>query len=223
MLLALARPDERKNFDGLIRAFAETTGLREIANLVLVAGNRGDPDTMPTAAKRVVGRIIGLIDEYDLYGSVAYPKSHEPTDIPDLFRLAARSRGVFVNPALTEPFGLTLIEAAASGLPIVATNDGGPRDILAACENGVLVNPLDTQEMGRAIVDAITDGDRWSRWAKSGVEGAHQSFTWNSHAARYTQEVRVVLKGQRPPGSVDFTGSRLGLIDRVLITTSMTR
>ncbi len=218
MLLALARPDERKNFDGLIRAFAETTGLREIANLVLVAGNRGDPDTMPTAAKRVVGRIIGLIDEYDLYGSVAYPKSHEPTDIPDLFRLAARSRGVFVNPALTEPFGLTLIEAAASGLPIVATNDGGPRDILAACENGVLVNPLDTQEMGRAIVDAITDGDRWSRWAKSGVEGAHQSFTWNSHAARYTQEVRVVLKGQRPPGSVDFTGSRLGLIDRVLIT-----
>ena len=41
------------------------------------------------------------------------------------YRIAALTRGVFVNPALTEPFGLTLIEAAASGLPIVATEDGG--------------------------------------------------------------------------------------------------
>ena len=218
MLLALARPDERKNFEGLIHAYAETPGLRETANLVLVAGNREDLETMPTAAKRVVGRIIGLIDQYDLYGSVAYPKSHEPADIPDLFRLAARSGGVFINPALTEPFGLTLIEAAASGLPVVATNDGGPRDILAACENGVLVNPQDTEGMGQAIVDAISDPDRWSRWSKNGVEGAHRNFTWDSHAARYAEEVRIVLKDQRRPGSADSTGSRLGIIDRVLIT-----
>ena len=54
---------------------------------------------------------------------------------------------MFVNPALTEPFGLTLIEAAASGLPVVATNDGGPQDILRLCGNGVLVDPLDADEM----------------------------------------------------------------------------
>ena len=45
-----------------------------------------------------------------------------------------------MNPALTEPFGLTLIEAAACGLPVVATNDGGPIDILGRCRNGLLVD-----------------------------------------------------------------------------------
>ncbi len=65
--------------------------------------------------------------------------------MPELYRLAAASKGVFINPALTEPFGLTLLEAGATGLPIVATNDGGPRDIIANCRNGLLIDPLDGQ------------------------------------------------------------------------------
>ncbi|NIV35682.1 MAG: glycosyltransferase, partial [Anaerolineae bacterium] len=72
-------------------------------------------------ARDVLTRLLLDIDRYDLYGHVAYPKHHRPNDIPDLYRIAAKSKGVFVNPALTEPFGLTLIEAAASGLPMVAT------------------------------------------------------------------------------------------------------
>mgnify|MGYP000069541195 CR=1 FL=1 len=48
----------------------------------------------------------------------------------------AANGGVFINPALTEPFGLTLLEAAASGLPVVATENGGPVDIIANCKNG---------------------------------------------------------------------------------------
>jgi len=83
-----------------------------------------------------------LFDKYDLYGCAASPKHHESEHIEDLFRMAVKTKGVFVNPALTEPFGLTLIEAAACGLPIVATEDGGPRDIVALCKNGVLIGPL---------------------------------------------------------------------------------
>ena len=83
----------------------------------------------------------------DLYGKVAYPKHHRPDDVSLLYRLAALSRGIFVNPALTEPFGLTLIEAAASGLPIVATEDGGPQDIIGHCHNGLLIDPLDSEAM----------------------------------------------------------------------------
>ncbi len=41
--------------------------------------------------------------------------------VPALYRLAAARGGVFVNPALNEPFGLTLLEAAACGLPVAAT------------------------------------------------------------------------------------------------------
>jgi sucrose-phosphate synthase len=54
--------------------------------------------------------VLKLIDRYDLYGCVAYPKHHKQTDVPHIYRLAAKTKGVFINPALVEPFGLTLIE-----------------------------------------------------------------------------------------------------------------
>ncbi|MGM0668420.1 MAG: glycosyltransferase, partial [Gemmatimonadota bacterium] len=121
LVMAMARADERKNFATLVRAFGNSRRLREKANLLLIMGNREDIRKMPAGAKRVLTQILLLIDRYDLYGSVAYPKEHEPDEVPHLYRLAAATGGVFVNPALTEPFGLTLLEAAASGLPIVAT------------------------------------------------------------------------------------------------------
>ncbi len=216
LVLALARPDERKNFPGLIQAYAETPGLREAANLVLLAGNRDDIADMPSGQRRVLRRILGDIDRYDLYGSVAYPKHHDADDVTDLYRLAAHTRGVFVNPALTEPFGLTLIEAAAVGLPVVATNDGGPRDILAACKHGVLVDPLDPEEMGEAILATVTSPKDWARRSKSAVARVHERFSWPSHAKRYVNALEEVLAGERPQ-PVHRRPSRLPHMDRILV------
>jgi sucrose-phosphate synthase len=188
-----------------------------MANLVLVAGNRDVVADMPAAPRRVLTDILLRIDQYDLYGHVAYPKRHRSEDIPDLFRLAARTRGVFVNPALTEPFGLTLLEAGASGLPVVATDDGGPRDILGACENGVLVDPLDPGAIGTAIRDLLGDRSRWGRFSKNGVSRVHRHFSWESHARRYVEAVEEILEGGRP-ALPPVRRSRLPRMDRLLVT-----
>ncbi|KAF2303800.1 hypothetical protein GH714_023487 [Hevea brasiliensis] len=129
MILALARPDPKKNITTLVKAFGECRPLRELANLTLIMGNRDDIDEMSSTNASYLLSIIKLIDKYDLYGQVAYPKHHKQSDVPDIYRLAAKTKGVFINPAFIEPFGLTLIEAAAHGLPIVATKNGGPVDI----------------------------------------------------------------------------------------------
>ncbi len=218
MILALARPDHRKNFQGLLRAYAEAPGLREAANLVLIVGNRDDISEMDPESRRVLNQILLLVDRHDLYGSVAYPKHHGTSDVPDLYRLAARSRGIFVNPALTEPFGLTLIEAAATGLPVVATKDGGPRDILDACGHGMLADPLDTKELGEAILDAITDRRRWAVWSKSGVSHVHEKFSWSSHVRRYIAEAERIQAGERPAPSIRPVSVRLPHVDRILVT-----
>ncbi len=151
--------------------------MRDMGNLVIVPGNRDDIAEMDPASRRVLTELLLLIDRYDLYGGVAYPKHHRAEDMPNLDRTAARSRGIFVNPALTEPFGLTLIEATASGLPVVATNDGGPQDILEACQNGLLADPLDTDSLGTSMLHALTDRSRWTRWARSGVARVHERFS----------------------------------------------
>ncbi|MEM7434251.1 MAG: PfkB family carbohydrate kinase [Myxococcota bacterium] len=217
MILALARPDERKNFDGLVRAYAETPGLRALGNLVVIAGNRDDITDMAAGSRRVLTQILLLIDRYDLYGSVAYPKHHEPSDVPDLYRLAAQSKGVFVNPALTEPFGLTLLEATATGLPVVATDDGGPQDILGTCQNGLLVDVNDSRAMGEAIRDAISDEPRWERWSQHGLDAVHKNYSWDSHAEHYAREVAQIVEGARAV-PVSRHRTKLVGVDRLLVT-----
>ncbi|HUF46408.1 MAG TPA: PfkB family carbohydrate kinase [Vicinamibacterales bacterium] len=215
MILAIARADERKNFEGLVEAYALSEGLRARANLVLVVGTRDDIDQMPSQARTVLTRLLLLIDRHDLYGSVAYPKAHDPEDVPEFYRLAARSRGLFVNPALTEPFGLTLLEAAASGLPVVATNDGGPRDILRVCRNGLLVDATDPVAISRGLEEALASDATWQAWAASGVAGVHEHFSWSSHARRYVSELQRVLATSRPVHAP--RASRLPAIDRLLV------
>lgn len=196
-ILALSRASSRKNVAALVRAYGEDPDLQELANLVLILGNREDIRDLESESRQVMTELLLLIDRYDLYGRVAYPKSNRPEDVPALYRLAAYRRGVFVNPALTEPFGLTLLEAAACGLPIVATQDGGPRDILAACQNGLLVDPLDLGSIQTGLKTALGQPEQWQQWSRNGLQGVRKHYTWPSHVKRYLSQLRPLLK--RPP------------------------
>lgn len=198
MILALSRPDERKNIATLVRAYGESPELQERANLVLVAGNRDDIRDLDSGAQRVLGDLLLDIDRYDLYGKVAYPKHHRREEVPVLYRLAAASHGVFVNPALTEPFGLTLIEAAASALPIVATFDGGPQDIIGNCQNGYLIDPLNPGDMAAALLDVLKDENTWTSLSQAGLRGVKQHYSWQAHADRYLTAITPLLERGGP-------------------------
>lgn len=184
MLLAIARPVRKKNLLGLVEAFAADTELQDAANLVIVAGCRSHLDDMETECREVMQELIEAIDRHDLYGKVAYPKNHEPADIPAYYALARESGGVFVNPALNEPFGLTLLEAAASRLPVVATDSGGPNDIVERCNNGELVCPRDPLAIAAACREIVTDRRKWVRYATASVE-AIAAYDWNAHRGMY--------------------------------------
>lgn len=186
-ILALSRPDERKNLTTLLEAYGNSAELQQLANLVIVAGNRNDISDMEEGPQRVLTQLLLQIDRYDLYGKVAYPKHHTADDVPLLYRLATSARGVFINPALTEPFGLTLIEAAASGLPVVATEDGGPQDILARCQNGLLVDPLDPQAISDALLSILGEPQRWQQYSQQGLEQVVEHYSWQSHTRHYLE------------------------------------
>jgi len=216
MVLAISRADPRKNLRRLIEAYAGNDELRELANLVLVLGNRARIDDLDPGAAEVMTDVLKLIDEYDLYGKVAYPKSHEREDIPRFYRLAAETRGVFANPAVTEPFGLTLLEAAASGVPVVATADGGPRDIIERCRNGTLVDPLSCEEIGAALLDAVKDRKQWTRWSRAGVRGS-KSYSWSAHAERTVKTVRKLVGKAERDKRFFATKGRLITFDRLVV------
>jgi len=193
IILALSRPDRRKNITALVEAYGNSTSLQQQANLVIVAGKRDDIDELDEGAQEVFHELLVAIDRYDLYGRVALPKHHRRDQVSLYYRLAAASGGVFVNPALTEPFGLTLIEAAASGVPIVATEDGGPTDIIANCENGILIDPLEPDTIAIALEQLLSDKHYWKQCAEQGLKGVHEHYSWDAHATRYLELVKPII------------------------------
>ena len=218
MILAIARPDHRKNFSSLIEAFGESEPLREAANLVLVAGNRDDIRDMETGPARVLVDLLFSIDSYDLYGKVAYPKHHSGDDLAALYRLAADSHGVFVNPALVEPFGLTLLEAAASGVPIVATREGGPRDIIRNCRNGLLVDPLDPAAIAEAILSVLSDEAAWQEMSKNGLQQVEKHYSWPAHVESYMAVLGPILEKAEPRPEPKVVRRPMLYHDRALFT-----
>ncbi|WP_126455052.1 HAD-IIB family hydrolase [Sulfuriflexus mobilis] len=194
IILALSRPDRRKNIVALVEAYGQSPRLQEIANLVIVAGNRDDIDDLEEGAQEVFHELLVAIDRYDVYSKVSMPKCHRREQVPLFYCIAAASGGVFVNPALTEPFGLTLIEAAASGLPIVATEDGGPRDIIGNCKNGFLIDPLETSSISDALLKLLEDRNLWQQCVEQGLKGVREHYSWESHAESYLSLVRPIIE-----------------------------
>jgi sucrose-phosphate synthase len=224
LILALCRPDKRKNISGLVRAYGEDLDLQAMANLAIYAGIRKDIESMEDNEREVLTEMLLRMDRYDLYGKMAIPKKHEfESEVPELYRTAAQKGGVFVNPALTEPFGLTLLEASATGLPFVATNDGGPKDIVANCQNGILVNPSEPGQIAKALKTIIADREQWETFSKNGIMNVRKYYTWENHAQQYIAKVaKMAAAGEtaaigtaRP---TDAIGRRLTSLNALFVT-----
>jgi len=218
LILALSRPDERKNFLTLIEAYGESPSLQQVANLLIVAGNRDDIRDMESGAESVLTSILILIDSYDIYGKVAIPKHHSANEVSEIYQLTAARGGVFINPALTEPFGLTLLEAAASSLPVVATENGGPVDIIANCNNGELVDPLDKKAIRNALLKLLRDKNAWLTASRNGISGVRRFYSWQAHATSYLKKISQITQKYQPIPSDRPISRTLRYRDRAIFT-----
>lgn len=192
IILAVARAVHKKNLAALIDAFAASKLLRRKANLVILAGQRTSFGEGEAEQVEVITDILQRIDQHDLYGSVAYPKAHSTEHVTGLYQLAAQSGGVFVNPALMEPYGLTIVEAAAHGLPVVATRFGGPLDTIGELEHGLLVDPRDPRAIGSAVETLLSDNQLWTRCSENG-RSRSQSHSWANYAANFMKIVKGIV------------------------------
>ena len=218
LILALSRADERKNIPTLIEAFGESQELQEAANLLIIAGNRCDIRDMDHGPRSVLTELLLIIDAYDLYGKVAMPKQHRPQDVAEIYQLAASKHGVFINPALTEPFGLTLLEAAATGLPLVATENGGPVDIIRNCDCGELVDPLDKTQIVAALLKFLGDEQAWQQASANGMERVRELYSWQAHARNYIDKIQRLPARYVPLTSAPPLPRTLRYRDRLIVS-----
>ena len=85
---------------------------------------------------------------------------------------------VLVLPSDAEGFGLVLIEAMAAGVPVVATNAPGIRDVVQDQQSGLLVPPRDSNLLARAILKLSNDHSLQERLIENGLKHVNQNFSW---------------------------------------------
>jgi glycosyltransferase involved in cell wall biosynthesis len=95
------------------------------------------------------------------------------SDVPDLLCAA----DLFVLPALAEPFGLSIVEAMAFGLPVIATNAGGPREIVEANASGLFVKPGSASDTARAIIGLLGDSRRRAEMGQKARRRYQENFS----------------------------------------------
>jgi glycosyltransferase involved in cell wall biosynthesis len=102
-------------------------------------------------------------------------------ELPSLYR----SSGMLVLPSVwEEPFGIPLVEAMASGLPVVATRVGGIPEIVEHGVTGLLVPPDDPDALAGAIAELLVDPSRARELGEAGRRRAEERFSWETVAER---------------------------------------
>ncbi len=196
ILFSMARLDHIKNITGLVEWYGASEALRERANLLIIAGHVGMDQSADREEQAQIARMHELMDRYGLDGQVRWLGIHlEKTMAGELYRCIADRRGVFVQPALFEAFGLTVIEAMSTGLPTFATRYGGPLEIIEDGVSGFHIDPNHGSESAAIIADFLarcaSDPGHWERLSEGALARVESRYTWALYARRMMTLSRV--------------------------------
>lgn len=161
-LLYHGRVDARKGVLDLLDAFAQLRRRSCFARLVISGIG---PDVDATTAKVCE---LELNDVVEMSGYVAYD------DVPDVYRRA----DIFISPTYAEGFSNTILEAMASGVPVISTRAVGVVDCIRHGENGLLVEPRDPHALSTCIERMIVDSDLRATLTKNALDEARQQYSW---------------------------------------------
>ncbi len=187
-IFTMARLDKIKNLTGLVEAFGISDKLRAHFNLVFAGGTTRLEESHDPEEQGQIRKAYELIDRYDLQGSVRWLPKIAKLETGEVYRIIADQRGIFVQPALFEAFGLTILEAMASGLVTFATEFGGPQEIIQDGTSGFLLNTSSPDLIAKpleAYVDRYeADPDHWETISENGIRRVKSSFTWMLYSER---------------------------------------
>ncbi len=173
VILCVANFVEKKGHAGLLRAFAQVAGHHASAHLLL-AGRDG-----PERHK-----VEQAIIELGLTGRVTMALDVAHADIPPLLAAAT----IFVLASWLEGgVSISILEAGAFGLPVVATRVGGIPEVIEHGTNGLLVDSGDTQGLSDAIGGLLDDPGMRVRLGKALQERVSAVFGWPAAYEKYEQ------------------------------------
>jgi glycosyltransferase involved in cell wall biosynthesis len=173
-VLFLGRLHERKGIDRILKAWQKVHKEDKDAKL-LVAG-KGEFEEQYKKMARDLG----------LEGSVEFLGHVPEEELPGLYA----SSSIFVNPSYYEAFGLTTLEAMASGLPVLATDTGVASEAIEKGKNGYLI---DDEDMGDRILEVLSS-DKMKAMGRRSRQIVEEKFTWDQTALGTIEVYKELLE-----------------------------
>lgn len=163
-----------KRVRDVIRVFAEVN--RELPSVLVMIGDGPD---RPAAEDEA--RMLGVEGSVSFLGKL--------DQIAPLLAVA----DLFLLPSQTESFGLSALEALASGVPVIGTNAGGLPEVIRDGETGILCGVGDISGMAAAALEILSDPARWSDMSELATRDSRQRFSRDAIVARYESLYRRSL------------------------------
>ncbi len=191
-------PDERlvgvfgrlqrwKGQDVFVAASAEIRRARPTTRFVVVGGSVFGLEPEYREELKRTAAALGLADQLRFTGF--------RTDVP---RLMAACDVVCHTSRVPEPFGLVVLEAMALGRPVVATEGGGPSEIISSPELGVLIPHEDPGAMARAVIALLDDAETRRRMGALAAEHVAAHFSIDAMASALIQHLDDVPTASLP-------------------------
>jgi sucrose synthase len=196
LLLAMSRLDVIKNMAGLVDWYGKNPELREQANLLLVGGSLDPENSTDRDERAQIEGMHRLFDEHRLEKEARWVEMQtDKNRVGEIYRSVADTRGGFVQPALFEGFGLTVVEAMSSGLPVFATRFGGPLEIVEDGISGFHIDPHHGENASARMVDffrkTAEDSEYWTSISEAAIARVREKYNWELHARKLLSLSRI--------------------------------
>jgi N-acetyl-alpha-D-glucosaminyl L-malate synthase BshA len=155
-----------KRVRDVVRIYAEVN--REIPSVLVMIGDGPD---RPAAEEEA--RILGVEQSVSFLGKL------------DQIAPLLAAADLFLLPSQSESFGLSALEALASGVPVVGTNAGGLPEVIRDGETGVLCSVGDVPGMAAASLNILRDPKRWAEMSKLASADARERFSRDAIVTKY--------------------------------------
>lgn len=174
VVMAIGRLARNKGYDLLIQGFSILASREPKAVLHLAVGG-----SSPTKLEEeILGELKELVAQLDLQEKVQFGNFIPDDQLADYYRAA----DLFVLSSRYEPFGMTAIEAMASGTPTVVTVHGGLYQALSFGRNALFADPLDKEDLGITMLKVFRYPQLRTRMSRMGALKARSLFTWTGIA-----------------------------------------
>jgi N-acetyl-alpha-D-glucosaminyl L-malate synthase BshA len=168
-----------KRVRDVIRIYAEVN--RELPSVLVMVGDGPD---RPAAEEEA--RILGVEHTVSFLGKLE--------QIAPLLAAA----DLFLLPSQSESFGLSALEALASGVPVVGSNAGGLPEVVRDGETGILCTVGDIPGMAAAALEILQDPKRWSAMSKLASKDARERFSRDAIVTQYESLYQRPLPIKKP-------------------------